>query len=83
MLKKLLVLISTCPQFPVLNNIQKASFVNLIRQLSTSADEAKNDLIVALNEISDTLSSLTVAGEKEPVLERFIIEYDASIFCAH
>ena len=45
-MKKLDVLINTCPSFPFLNNIQKSSFSNLVRQLSSTAEKAKYDLIV-------------------------------------
>ena len=83
LLKKLSVLIATCPTFPFLNIIQKANFAYLVRQMSTSAVKAKSDLIAVLNEISTKLGTFAVTVEQEPVLERLITEYDTSLICAH
>ena len=53
LLKKLDVLVSTCNDFPSLSPIQRASFTNLIHQISSTAEKAKTDLVNALHEISD------------------------------
>ena len=83
LLKKLSELLATCQSFPVLNVIQKDNVSDMVRQLSTAAEKAKSDIILALNEISTKLGTLSVSVEQESILEKFICEYDASLVCAH
>ena len=83
LLKKLDVLVSTCSEFPKLSPIQRASFSNLIRQISSTAEKAKNDLVNALQEISDKYAELSVTEDQEPVLTQIIMQYDAALVRAH
>ena len=77
------MLIATYQTFLVLNNIQKANVADMVRQMSTSAEKAKSDLIIALNEISTKLGTESVSDEQEPVLEKFICEYDGFLIHSH
>ena len=83
LLKKLDVLVSTCSEFPKLSPIQRASFTNLICQISSTVEKAKNDLVNALQEISDKYAELSVTEDQEPVLTQIIMQCDAALVRAH
>ena len=57
------MLLATCQSLPVLNIIQKANVSDMVGQLSAAAEKAKSDLIMALNEISTKLGTLSVSDE--------------------